>query len=145
MACNHVGVQIGSRLGVTIGEVWDNPWCAGVGEFEEATLEGGGRSPPLGLSPSNSTCPPHQGLTQTPCPQYQHSVPSIKNILSPCISNLFMSAHILDSYARTYTRKLPLYSCSTSSIVNILDVPPICFYFIFVKITGCLFKHFTIT
>ena len=32
-------------------------------------------SPPPGLSPSNSPCPPHQGLTQTPCPHLTRHAP----------------------------------------------------------------------
>ena len=77
-------VQFGSGLGVTIGEVWVNPWWVGVGEFEEATLEGRDRlvwGSPFGVSPKLTLSPLQDCLPQThPIPLtkgwLKHSVPT---------------------------------------------------------------------
>ena len=64
----------------------------GTGEFGEENP--GGQGAPKGPScPPNSPCHPHQGLTQTPCPQYQHSVPSISIQIPVCRKHSICSAH----------------------------------------------------
>ena len=98
-------IQLGSCLGVTIGEVWDNPWWGGwvslerqpwrtgVGEFGEATPGGEapqrGRRGPLPLASRvcllNSPAPVLQGcLPKRTCP----CSPRVASVLSYCNSQV---------------------------------------------------------
>ena len=120
------------------GWVWrGNPVRQGRGSLGRQTLEVRGRRPwrglwshgfvfpkiplslPPGLYPPNSPCPPHQGLTQTPCPQLTRHAPVTRHR-----KKWYISVHTeiggRGGVENTFTRNLPhvlsLWLCCSLSI-----------------------------